>query len=150
MPIFGPHAQSDDCTVFSRNARASANQGKLDAAFAWCEKAIAIDKLNPAHYYLFAAIRQEQGQVLEAAQALQQALYLDPDFVLAHFTLGNLRLAQGQPREARRHFDNASALLHQYPREAALPESEGMTAGRLAEIVASAMENLPQPIGVGV
>lgn len=45
-----------------RTARACANQGKLAEAAEWCEKAIAADKLNPAHQYLLATIRQELGQ----------------------------------------------------------------------------------------
>ena len=145
-PAIDQQTQPDDCAVLVHNARASANEGKLLEASVWCEKAIAVDKLNPAHYYLFAAILQEQGQLHEAAQALQQALYLNPDFVLAYFALGNLCLAQARTHEAGRHFGNARTLLHQYPRDAALPESDGMTAGRLAEIVANVMSSLSQPI----
>lgn len=144
-PIAKPPASLTDHTALADNARDSANQGKLDEALAWCAKAIAADKLNPAHYYLFAVIQQEQGQVNAAAQALHHALYLDPDFVLAHFALGNLRLAQGKQREAARHFGNADTLLQQYPRDKALPEWDGMTAGRLVEIIASIMSNLLQP-----
>jgi chemotaxis protein methyltransferase CheR len=90
----------------SRTARACANQGKLAEAAAWCEKAIAADKLNPAPQYLLATIRQELGQSDAAMRSLMRALYLDPDFVLAHFALANLCLAQGLRRKAERHFDN--------------------------------------------
>lgn len=86
---------------------------------------------------------QEQGESEFAVQALLRALYLDPDFVLAHFSLGNLRLSQGRQREARRHFDNAQMLLHAHTQDEILPESEGLTAGRLGEIVASVRLSLP-------
>jgi chemotaxis protein methyltransferase CheR len=70
--------------------RACANQGALDDAIAWCHKAITTDVLNPRFYYLLATVLLEQGREEEAAQALRQTLYLDSEFVLAHFTLGNL------------------------------------------------------------
>ena len=73
-----------------RKARACADEGRLAEAAEWCEKAIAADKLNPAHYYLHAAICQEQGQSETAERSLGRALYLAPDFALAHFALGNL------------------------------------------------------------
>lgn len=127
-----------------RKARACANEGRLAEAVEWCEKAIAADKLNPAHYYLLAAICQEQGQSETAERALGRALYLAPDFALAHFALGNLCLSGARQREARRHFDNALVLLRACPAEALLPESDGLSAGRLVEIIASAQASLPR------
>ena len=59
-------------------------------------------------------------------QTLMRARYLDPDFVLAHFALGNLYLSQSRRREAERHFDNALALLRAHPHDEPLPESEGL------------------------
>jgi chemotaxis protein methyltransferase CheR len=127
-----------------RKARDCANQGRLDEAAEWCCKAIAADKLNSAHHYLLSAIQQEQGQGDAAAQSLARALYLDPDFVLAHYALGNLRQSQGQRREAQRHFDNALALLRSQPADEILPESDGLTAGRLAEIIVSMQSGMPR------
>lgn len=140
-----PHGQ-EDREALSLHARACANQGRFDQAIEWCGKAIAADKLNPAHHYLLAAIQQEQGQVDVAAQSLNRALYLDSGFVLAHFALGNLRLSQGRHREAERHFTNALAALRAHPHDEMLPESEGMTAGRLVEIVTSVLVSLPRAV----
>jgi chemotaxis protein methyltransferase CheR len=125
-------------------ARVCANQGKLADAEQWCERAIAADRLNPANQYLLATIQQELGQNDSAAQSLMRALYIDPDFVLAHFALGNLCLSQSRRREAERHFDNALLLLHAHPHDEPLPESEGLTAGRLAEIIALVRSSLPR------
>ena len=133
----------DEAGAPSHVARAYANQGKLDEAIKWCEKAIAADKLNPAFHYLLATIQQEQVQGDFAVQSLMRALYLDPSFVLAHFALGNLRLSQGRRREAERHFENALELLHAHAQDEILPEAEGLTAGRLSEIIASVRSSLP-------
>jgi len=137
-------SEAGESAMLSRAARDCADQGKLAEALAWCEKAVAADKLDPALHYLLATILQEQGEAEAAADALRRALYLDPEFALAHFALGNLRLAQGRRPEAQRHFANALALLRARPHGEILPQSEGLTAGRLAEIVASVLASQPR------
>jgi len=70
-------------------------------------------------------------------KALERALYLDPDLVLAHFALGNVARRQEKVLEAARHFNNVRTLLSAYPPEQVLPEFDGMTAGRLIDILCS-------------
>jgi len=127
--------KQDDATAMALLARVHANQGKLSEALEWCEKAIASDKLNPGSHYLLATILQERGRFEEAAISLKRVLYLDQNFVLAHFALGNLTRLQGKLRESEKHFQNALSLLSAYRQENILPESEGITAGRLKEII---------------
>ena len=136
--------ERDESEMARREARACADEGRLAEATEWCEKAIAADKLNPAHYYLLAAIEQERGQSETAERSLGRALYLEPDFALAHFALGNLCLSGGRQGEARRHFGNALTLLRACPADALLPESDGLSAGRLVEIIASVQASLPR------
>jgi chemotaxis protein methyltransferase CheR len=38
-------------------------------------------------------------------------------------------------KQAGKHFENALRLLAKYPPEDVLPESDGITAGRMAEII---------------
>jgi chemotaxis protein methyltransferase CheR len=99
------------------------------------EQAIAADKLSAPLYYLMATIIQEEGDYEAAVRSLERAVYLDQNFVLAHFTLGNLTLRQGKPARARKHFENTVALLNRCPPGDLLPESEGLTAARLMQIV---------------
>ena len=139
-----PEAQPDSGGAPLATARRHANEGRLGDALAWCERAIAVDRQNPASHYLLAAIQQELGRAGAATQALSRALYLDSGFALAHFALANIRLSQGRRREADRHFSNALALLRARPPEEIAPESGGLTAGRLAEIVESVMAGLPR------
>ena len=127
----------DDGRAASLLAHVYANQGKLTEASRCAEQAVAADRLNPACHMLQAAILQEQGAISEAARALQRALYLEPNLVSAHFALGNIARRQENAREAARHFDNARALLSAYAPEQVLPEFDGMTAGRLLEIICS-------------
>lgn len=133
--------RADDPVVMGRTARDHADRGRLDDAVAWCERAVAADKLNPQYHYLLGTIEQERGRHDAAARSLVRALYLDPDFVLAHFALGNLRLSQERQRDAERHFDIALALLRAQPRDEVLAESDGLTANRLIEIIESVRAN---------
>jgi chemotaxis protein methyltransferase CheR len=126
-----------DATVLAQRARAAADEGRLAEARAWCEQAIAADKLNPAGHYLLAIIAQEEGQLAASEAAVRRALYLDPDFVLAHFAAGNLARRQDRRAEAARHFATALSLLRRYGQDDLLPEAEGMTAGRLRAIISA-------------
>jgi chemotaxis protein methyltransferase CheR len=127
----------DDVKPAALLARVYANQGKLDEASRCSEQAVAADRMNPSCHILQATILQEQGAISEAVQALQRALYLEPNLVLAHFALGNIARAQEKVSEAARHFRNARMLLSAYAPEQTLPEFDGMTAGRLMEIIRS-------------
>jgi chemotaxis protein methyltransferase CheR len=126
-----------DGAFFSLLVHALANQGRLADALAWCERWIAADKVNCSGHYLRAVVLLEQGDRVEARMSLQRAIYLDPEFVLAHYALGNLARSSGKPDEADRHFANALLLLHGRPPDEPLPESDGLTARRLAEFIAS-------------
>jgi len=139
----GAPRYADQAGAASQLARARANEGRLAEALEWCERAIAADRLNPAGHYLHAGILQELGQGERAVEALKRALYLEPGFALAHFVLANLRLSLGRRREAIKDFENASALLRGRPRDEPVPESEGLTAGRLGDIVDSLLSGLP-------
>ncbi len=120
-------------------ARICANLGELAEARSWAEKALGADKLNAGLHYLRSVILQEQGAAEERIAALRRALYLDPNFVLAHFALGNFARQQGNFKEADKHFANVLGLLADYQSGDVLPQSDGLAAGRLKEMVESAM-----------
>lgn len=126
--------------AFSLLARALANLGKLGDALTWCERWIAADKLDPAAHYLRAVVLLEEGDPEQARASLQRALYLHPEFVLAHFALGNLARSRCKFGEADKHFSNALHLLRRYQPNDLLPESEGLTAGRLTETITAMTE----------
>ena len=126
-----------DPKIISLLAKAYANQGRLDDALNWCKKAISVDTVNAGHYYLLATILEEQGQTEEAVKSLKKALYIDHNFVLAYFVLGNIMQRQGEMKLSRKYLKNALDLLSSYRPEEVLPESDGITAERLSEIITS-------------
>lgn len=115
--------------------RDCANRGAFDEARRWGEAAVAADKCDPGLRYLLASVLEESGQPEDAKAALRQTLYLDPDHVLAHFALATLLRRLGQTSRAAAHFTVARRLLDANAADALLPDGEGMTAGRLREII---------------
>jgi chemotaxis protein methyltransferase CheR len=125
--------------TFTLLARAYANLGNLAEARRWVEKALAAQKLNSSLHYMRAVIVHEQGATEEALLSLKRAIYLEPDFVLAHFALANHALRERDFNKADKHFANAVALLARYQPDAVLPDSDGLAAGRLRELIECTM-----------
>lgn len=118
--------------------RAYANQGMIDKAAEICEKAVMSDKLNPALYYLYATILLEQHRSEEAGVSLKRAIYLDPNFVLAHYSLGKIYQSLGNVSSADKCTEHVMAILQTYGKDDILFESEGLTAGRFKEMIHAA------------
>ena len=131
-------------TPADRLARTLADQGRPSEALPWCDRWIAADKLNPSAHYLRAVVLLELADRARARQSFEHAIYLQPDFVLAHYALGNVARVCGRLEQANRHFANAQRLLAALPPAELLPESESLTAGGLAASMASAI-----PRGIG-
>jgi len=135
----GTQEEETDADAYALMARVFANQGNLEEAFLWCEKAVAADKTSPRHCYLLAMILLEQGREKDAVQAIKRALYLDPEFIAADYALGNIAARGNRHKDVSRHFRNVAALLSKMPQENTLPELGGMTAGRLLETIQTMM-----------
>jgi chemotaxis protein methyltransferase CheR len=122
--------------------RLLADQGHLEKALSICSETIAFNKLSPHLYFLRASILQELGKSTEAISSLKQAIYIDPDYIMGHFMLGNLFVRQGNPKSAKRFFENALGLLQKFEDKVILPESEGLSAEYLREIIITNMDTI--------
>lgn len=130
--------------IYELLTRSYADRGKLSEAEKWCSKAIDAAKLDPLYRYLMATIQLEQGKTEAAAASLKQGLYIDRDYIPAHFTLGHIALQQGKYTEAARCFDNTLSLLagrNDY--EPLMEMEEGLTVGRMKEIITALKEKEP-------
>jgi chemotaxis protein methyltransferase CheR len=132
-----PAQNGNDAQAMLLLARAQANQGQLAAALRLCDQAIATAKMAARAYYLRGTILQEQGAMPEALIAFRQTVYADPQFVLGHFALAHLALSGGRLRESEKHFENVLLLLAHFGSEDIVPESEGLSAGCLRQMIAS-------------
>jgi chemotaxis protein methyltransferase CheR len=125
----------EDARLLAAYARALANQGDLSAALGASERWIERDERDAAAHYLNAMVLQELGERAGSRGALQRAVSLQPEFTLAHFALGNCARAEARHAEAQKYFRSAARLLDERDADEPVPESEGLSVGRLREII---------------
>jgi chemotaxis protein methyltransferase CheR len=124
-----------DAEAATQLARALANQGRLDDARRWIERAIAVEKLRAPLHYLRATVLQELGEPALATQALETAVYLDPDLVVAHVAIAELARSSGRSAKSALHLAHALRVLRRQPPDAVVAEADDLTAGRLIAII---------------
>jgi len=132
-------APEKSAPIMALVAHTYANQRKLEQALHWTQQIIASDKLNAEAHYLEGIILQEKDDLKGALLSIKRALFLDPDFVVAHFALGNLAMRRGRPKDSQRHFITALDILAMFPETHVLPGPDDMTAGQLKEIILAIM-----------
>jgi len=104
------------------------------------QAALEREPLATEAHLLLARISQDRGDLPEAQQALRRAIYLAPSSVSVHFLLGSLLLRQGEHARGRRCLETAARLVSALPRDATVPSSGGLLAGRLLETVWAYLE----------
>lgn len=127
--------EAEGTAALEMAARSFANIGSYAEARGCCEKALAQDRLNPRTHYLHSIILEQQDDGEGALRSLRNALYIDHDYLLAYFALGNLCRRRGELKEAEQSFANALRLLRERDPHEVLPETDGMTAGSLAQLI---------------
>ena len=118
------------------------NLGIFERAYEWCNHAIKGDKLVPDYYYFRAQIEQESGNLESATDSLKKALYLDPNFIMAHFTIGDLHYRNNKTQEAVKSLKNALSLLERMDHEALIQHSDGMAAAELSNLIKMNLEGI--------
>ena len=118
-----------------------ANKGNLQEALSLCNEGIEKDKLDICLYSLRASILQELDMHDDAIASLKQAIYLDPNFIMGHFALGNLFIRQNKARNAMMHFKNVLDLIRNLENDEILPESDGLSVKYINDIVKGNLEN---------
>jgi chemotaxis protein methyltransferase CheR len=116
-------------------AKAHASRLALDEAERWVDVALSRTSLMAPAHYLRGLVLQEKGDVDGALEAHRRCTFADPDFMLGHFALADLFGRTGQPRRAGKALDNVARLLDGRRDEEAVPEGDGLTVGRLRDLV---------------
>jgi chemotaxis protein methyltransferase CheR len=135
--VEGPAPRGGRPADFGQLAQRHADRGELAEALVCCERALALAKTDPALQFLRARILQELQRDDEALVALRNVLFLDPDHVSAHFTMANLHRRQGQVPAAAKHLANVRRLLANRDENEPLPQSGGLTVGRMNGFLAA-------------
>jgi len=135
-------AEPENVEAITLLARTKANVGDLNEALKWLDKAIEIDKVNPTVHYLRGVMLHSLGKNSEAIQSLQSALFLEPNFPIAELLLANLFAQSGKLKRASKHYSNCLAQFEKTDANQIIPESDGMSAGCLASVVQTLMQNV--------
>jgi chemotaxis protein methyltransferase CheR len=114
--------------------------GRLEDAKGCCQQAIDKNPLMAEGHYILALIHQEENDPTEAIAILKKALYLEPNFVLAHFNLSVLyeKLIQGE--KAARHREKAITLAERMSPDDILPGSDDLTARQLLTMIKATIQ----------
>ena len=133
------HYQVHAATARVLLVKCYANIRAWDHALMWCRECINADPFNPSGYYLEAGVQQEADRPEQAIRALKRALYLDIDYVPAYVMLGNLMQRAQRAAESDKYFTTALELLATFDAADVVPDTEGLTAGRMRELIRAIM-----------
>jgi len=122
--------------------RRLANQGRWDTAARSCEELLQREKLNAVAQFYYALVLEQIGQHAETERSLRRAIYLDRNFILAHYCLGLCLQKKGDATGAARCFRNVLKLLSPLEPSHLFVEGDGVTASELSEITTMHLEAL--------
>jgi len=146
-PPIAPEMQPSDSPVIAQNAweqaRRAADQGNQHEALAWLDKAEQQDSLQPQVHYLRALIQLQIDNREGALVSLRQAVYCDPSFALAHYSLGTLYQQRGEYRTAARHWRMAQQAIADLDADHPLPYAEDITVEMLRGLLSQRLQELP-------
>lgn len=114
--------------------RELADRGELEAARSHCCQLLDTHQLDPTAHFYRALIAEQLGERDIAKQSLSRAIYLDRNYVLAHYYLGLISQKHGAQAQAIRSFQNVARLLT--PREPTerIPHSDDLTVDDLKKL----------------
>lgn len=121
--------------LFNAKATALANLGKLDQATECCQKALTFDGTNKHTHFIYAVILLELNQLIEAEAQLRKTLFLDHQFVEAHFQLGLLLLRNKKHDAGIKSLQNALAIAKNKNPTELVSEFHGLDYKQLSDIL---------------
>jgi chemotaxis protein methyltransferase CheR len=128
--------------VFSLLVKSFANSGKLNEGEKTIQKIISNQSATAEMYYIYASYLNEQSDNHQSELLLKKAIYLNHKHVLSHLMLGDLFLKKEKNNMAVKHYETVIALLDQYHENELVPDSDGLTAGRIKALAESVIINL--------
>ena len=116
-----------------------ANQGNIKDALQLIEQSLLNEKCNADLHYFKGLLLQEMGNLDEAIKEFTTTLYLKPEYVLAHFVLGNIAQRMGDGKVAKQHYANVLKLIDKLDSKEIIHGSEGMDAQGMSDLIQSLM-----------
>jgi chemotaxis protein methyltransferase CheR len=138
--IKGRAASENAWTVLIRSL---ANEGNLEAAGEAAAAALDHYPVSAEVNYLNGVLVAQSGRHMQAAAIFRRALYLNPEFAIAHLALGESRLAVGDATGAHRAYTNAESVLRNLTPDAVVAGADGLPTARLLYIARYHLQRLP-------
>lgn len=122
--------------------RILADRGEIEIAAAQCQQLLKTYKLNPTCHLYHALILEQLGQHASCEDSLRRAIYLDRDFVLAHYYLGLTLHRLDRHHEAIRSLENARKLLSTQDPDLVIGDCDGLNVAELDELARMQLDAL--------
>ena len=123
-------------------ARLRLDRLEVDRAESWAGVACQRTPLSAPAHYLRGLALQEAGRLEESLAALRRSVFLDPASVLGQVALAGLLARLGEPTRARGALRAAAALVPDGDPAEPLPGGDGLTTGRVRELIAAQLDRL--------
>jgi chemotaxis protein methyltransferase CheR len=129
--------------VLWQKAKQAADDENWDEAMALLAQADEQDNLLPQVHYLRGLVLFYNEQWEASLTSLRQAVYCDPGFALAHYSLGDLYAQSGKSKDAARYWRHAQEALRHYADDEKLPYGDDeLTAEMLMSLIAFRLSHL--------
>lgn len=125
----------DSALIWQFRAKALANLGRARDALEACEASLARDAADKHTHFLRAMALLEAHRLPEAEEALRRTLYLDRNFVEAHYQLALLQMRRGHRQAGLKSMRNALAIAERTTPERRLHDAGGRDHERMAAIL---------------
>lgn len=120
-----------------------ANRNDLAGALAFAQRALAVDDLSAAAYFLRGLVAELEQDWALAREEYRKALLIDLDLIMPHYHLSRVFSRLGRAADARRELSNTLRLLERLPGETLVHHSGGLTREVFLEICRAQLNQLP-------
>ncbi len=131
-----------DKEIFALLIKSYANSSHPTEGVESIKKIILNKKVTPEMYYLYASFLNEQNDLQESENILKKAIYLNNKHILSHLMLGDIFLKEDKKQLAIKQYGTVVDLLEEYDAHEIVPESEGITAGRIKALAESMINTI--------
>ena len=125
----------DSALVWQFRAKCLANLGQVHSALEACVQSISLDSTDKHSHFIHALILAEMKEFSTASEALKRTLYLDRQFVEAHYQLGIIQMRKGDRQAGVKSLQNALRITQASDPDRQLHDAAGMTYGRMVAIL---------------
>ncbi len=116
-------------------AHYAANRENWEEALEWLREAENENIMRPEVHYLRGIVELHQNEIDKSVASMRRAIYCKNEFVLAHFTLGEIFEKLGHPKKTANHWSQARKFLSQMEPSHIIEYSDKLTVEMLDTVL---------------